>query len=51
MKQIIKTSGLLTGITVINNLDAAMEFTSEKVKDIADILEQIDNNLEVEKND
>ena len=51
MKQIFTTSSLITGLSALDNIDAAMETTAKRVKEVADILEEIDNNLEVKNND
>jgi len=51
MKQIFTIGSLIASFSVLNNVDAAMDVTSERVKEIADILEEIDNNMEVEEDD
>ena len=51
MKQVFTIGGLIASLSVLNNVDEAMSITSERVKEVADILEEIDNNMEVEKND
>ena len=51
MKQIITAKNLIVGLSVLDELDSAMETTAKRVKDVADILEEIDNNLEVETDD
>ena len=48
MKQILVTKNILFSITMLNELNEAADETAKRIEVVADILEQIDNNLEVE---
>jgi len=47
----ITTSRIIAGLTTLNGVGEAIESTADRVKEIADTLEQIDNNLEVPEDD
>lgn len=51
MKNILTTGSVIAGLSILDNIDDAMNTTAEKMKKLADILEEIDNNLEVDNND
>jgi len=51
MRRFITTSGIIAGLTKLDNIEEAIESTADRVKDIADTLEEIDNNLEVPEDD
>ena len=51
MKQIVKLTPLIAGLSYLDNISQAIETVTIRVKGLADTLESIDNNLEVEEDE
>lgn len=46
MKQYLITGNIITGLAVLRHITATINFMAERIKELADALELIDNSLE-----
>ena len=51
MIKFITAGRLIVGLSMLNNINRAIEYAADRVEEIADTLKEIDNKLEVHKDE